>query len=267
MKSRLLDQFYTKEMVAKKCFDFVLDFLNTTQKSFDVFLEPSAGLGSFWNLFPIDKRVGFDLDPKCDDIIVGDFLEQNLTQECVTIGNPPFGKNSSLAIKFFNHAATFSSVVAFIVPKTFQKNSIQNRLHPNFHLVKEFVLDKNSFTFDGVDYDVPCVFQVWERKSNKRLIAKQCFTHDDFVFTSKSDAAFAIQRVGVNAGRVKVDFKSASPNSNYFIKSSLVNFNKDLLSIFLSVVWDEVKFKTAGNPSISKQELIFLYNKYKNILS
>jgi hypothetical protein len=51
------------------------------------------------------------------------------------IGNPPFGKSSSIAIKFFNKAALFSECIAFILPRTFKRISIQNRLDLNFSLI------------------------------------------------------------------------------------------------------------------------------------
>ena len=37
------------------------------------------------------------------------------------VGNPPYGKNCSTAINFFNHAVTISDFIAFIIPKTFRK--------------------------------------------------------------------------------------------------------------------------------------------------
>ena len=37
---------------------------------------------------------------------------------------PPFGKVSSLAIRFFNKCAQFSDVIAFIIPRTFNKVSV-----------------------------------------------------------------------------------------------------------------------------------------------
>ena len=57
----------------------------------------------------------------------------------MTVGNPPFGKFSSLVIKFFNHSDEWSDVIAFIISKTFRKISVQNKLNKYFKLV----LDKD----------------------------------------------------------------------------------------------------------------------------
>ena len=51
------------------------------------------------------------------------------------LGNPPFGKNCSLAIKFFNKAAEFADLIAFIIPRTFKRISIQNKLNLNFSFI------------------------------------------------------------------------------------------------------------------------------------
>eukprot|EP01051_Picozoa_sp_SAG22_P000135 SAG22_NODE_2_length_61565_cov_858.782010_71_plen_74_part_00 len=48
--------------------------------------------------------------------------------------------------------------VSFILPKNFKKESYQRSFPLNFHLMKQYNLDKNSFTIDGKTHDVPCVF-------------------------------------------------------------------------------------------------------------
>ena len=128
-----LDQFYTKPEVV----DRVLSLINCSL--FDYVVEPSAGAGDFLRRLPKDTRVGIDLEPADPEIEQGDFFDFKpaTTKNVLTIGNPPFGKNSSLAVKFFNHAASFSDCIAFIVPRTFRKPSIINRLHQNFHLIEE----------------------------------------------------------------------------------------------------------------------------------
>ena len=81
---------------------------------------------------------------------------------------------------------------------------------------------------------------------------------DDFIFVDKSEADFAIQRVGVAAGKVKVDFEKYAVASHYFIKA-----NEKVRKVFEKINWSSVKGNTAGNPSISKSELINLYNQNK----
>lgn len=265
MKARILDQFYTKNKVATECLDFLFKTIeeNFLNKENYFFLEPSAGTGSFFNLLDKNNRMGSDLEPKTSDIILQDFLlfndlVLNKDKSIITIGNPPFGKNSSLAIKFFNKASNFSDIIAFIVPKTFKKDSVKNKLNLNFWLLKEKDLDKNSFVFNNDEYDVPCVFQIWVKKEEKRNKKSLNIEYKDlFCFVSKEEADFAIQRVGANAGRVKVDFEKYAKASHYFLKSSL-----EIRKVFEEICWKDVKFNTAGNPSISKKELVELFFKF-----
>ena len=81
----------------------------------------------------------------------------------------------------------------------------------------------------------------------------------DFEFTNKQNADFAIRRVGVLAGKVITDFQSYSEQSHYYIKSHIPIYL--LIQKLTSISWDSVKYNTAGNPSISKSELIQLYSK------
>lgn len=258
MNSKELDQYYTKEIIAKVCYEYTLDFLNQHNIVYDLWLEPSAGTGSFFKLLP-SNRIGIDLNPKFPRIFSHDFFTFPLPEKkYVTIGNPPFGKNSSLAIKFFNKCAEKSVIIAFIVPKTFKKASITRTLNEYFHLEFEYDLPTNSFIFEDEEYDVPCVFQIWVKKEIKRDKIKFLNKHVDFEFVSKINGNYAIQRVGVNAGRVKTNFIDCAAPSHYFIKSS-----EEVRKIFENIDWSSVKYNTAGNPSISKHELITLYNNYK----
>lgn len=265
-KSRKLDQFYTKPDIAKLCWSHIEQLY--TIKTFDLILEPSAGTGSFYNLLPPDTRLGLDIEPKALEIKCMNFFDYNISgPTCLTIGNPPFGKNSSLAVKFFNHAAKFSDVIAFIVPKTFKKSSVIARLDLNFSLIAEYELPANSFEFDNKDYDVPCVFQIWDKSLDKREKIKSEIIHTDFDFVNDlSLADFGVQRVGVNAGTIKelLVLQTLSKQSHYWVKS---NKSKVYVrEIFDAIDWSGVKYNTAGNPSISKAEIIILYNRSRSLL-
>ena len=100
-----LDQFYTNHNIAVKC----LKTLNThiNYSDFDYILEPSAGTGSFYKLLPIDKRIGLDLEPKYEGIRQLNFFDfkPEKNKKYLVIGNPPFGRIASLAVKFFNKSA------------------------------------------------------------------------------------------------------------------------------------------------------------------
>jgi len=257
-----LDQYYTKrstaqELLKKLSFD-----------KYDYVLEPSAGDGAFFDYLPEIKRIGIDLDPPGKGVIKQDFFtfKPESGKSYFVVGNPPFGKNASLAKAFFNYSAQFADKIAFIVPRTFRKYSLTNRLDRHFWLVHEESLPKNSFRLTcGKEYDVPCVFQLWEKRKDLREIVKLPLTHNDFEFTDRSNASFAIRRVGVNAGKVFETGPSLSVSSHYFIKGCAKTkkvfqtmwedaFSKDADPNKEGIKWD-----TAGNPSLSKRELVSLY--------
>ena len=252
-----LDQFYTNDDVVDSCIS-TIEF-----DDYDIIIEPSAGDGAFYNKITGEK-IGIDLEPKTEGIRQQDFLNfHNFSrfnsERILVIGNPPFGKNSSLALKFFNHAATFADTVAFVLPRTFRKASLINKLPERFNLILENVLPSNSFHLpDGTNYDVPCVWQIWKDGPLRQTIKVET-THQDFEFLkSKEGANFVFQRVGGKAGWTHKNLDKAFP-SHYWIKGDDSVYLK-----MVSINWDyenSPKFDTAGNPSISKHELIKEYNK------
>lgn len=182
-----LDQFYTKSSIANWCWERLLEALPSVSDKH--FIEPSAGDGSFFSLLPHDQRTGIDLDPRGDGIKKADFLKwepKRLNPDsCVIIGNPPFGKRSTLAIDFFNHGARMADTIAFIVPRQFQKYSVHSKLDTNFRLIKDFDLQEDAFrTPNGKDYRVRCAFQIWTRKEteyrNLRILTPPPTRHRDF---------------------------------------------------------------------------------------
>jgi len=121
-----LDRFYTNPDVSKRLTEKVFEILD--EKDYNIFLEPSAGSGSFLQWLPPEKRLGLDLVPASDEIIEQDFFKfkHKEGKKYLVIGNPPFGRQCSLAYRFFNHAAEFADSIAFLIPRTFRRVSIQN---------------------------------------------------------------------------------------------------------------------------------------------
>jgi hypothetical protein len=258
------DQYYTKVEVARSCVSLLATFIDFDD--FDWIIEPSAGDGAFFNLLPITKRIGFDIDPKHPDIVKKNYFDflPDLRQKHLVIGNPPFGKNANLAIKFFNKSAEYAHTIAFIVPRTFRKKSVINRLDKKFHLLTEMILPKDSFVYENKAYDVPCAFQIWKREATERTEIPIRTSHPDFSFGGKDDADFAIQRVGGRAGliRDKAVLHKFAVQSHFFIKANDVN----VLRIMQAIDFNAIKHDTAGNPSVSRSELIELYESTKGII-
>lgn len=248
----ILDQYYTRPDVAEKFYGVFQEYFNPNQYQL---VEPSAGTGSFLRLMPRGS-LGFDVDPKFPGILTADFLtvEVSSEREVAAIGNPPFGRNASMAVRFFNHAASQASVIALILPRTFRKASISNRLDRAFHLLREETVPQDAFLFRSKPYDVPAVFQIWERRHDLRDLRPVETRHPDFEFTTHDKADFAIQRVGARAGRVHRDFER-SPSSHYFIRGNVEPIMKKLN-------FAQVVSNVAGNPSLSKSEIVSLYRQF-----
>jgi len=226
------------------------------------FLEPSAGDGAFLELLPPERRTGVDVDPKHPEIVTQDFLLEFFprldVEQWIVVGNPPFGKNSSKAVRFFNKSAEFADVIAFVVPRTFRKASLQRRLHASFELLGDLELSDDAFLFEGKPYSVPCSFQVWRRTTAIRDCIALPLTDDDFIFCSKAQADFAVRRIGALAGKVIRYFDNYSPNSHFFIRAAIDP--EILMTRIEQLCWKDTKWNTAGNPSISKRELVQKYS-------
>ena len=197
-----LDKFYTQPNVAKQCYDFLINIYPEIENK--KFLEPSAGSGSF--LAYLKDYIALDIKPEDDRIQAQDFLKWVATQDhLITIGNPPFGSRSKLAIKFFNHAAEFSDIIAFIVPVSFMKWSVQKELNKQFSLVDYFYLEEESFSANGKPYSVRTIFQVWvkqnsiyDKKINKRLEKSPPIKHEDFEIWQYNATPEAVKTVEEN---------------------------------------------------------------------
>lgn len=270
--ARQLDQFYTDRSLADQLVGVALARLDArgVAPAALPFLEPSAGEGAFVDALlgqvPQAQVSGCDLDPKHPLAVRQDFFDRPASpveERWVVLGNPPFGKNATLAVRFFNHAAQFADTIAFIVPRTFEKASLKNRLDTRYRLQQEVALDPNSFHFEGERVPVPCVFQIWERlpEGQHRPSIPTPSTHPDFRFLKlPAGSSFAFQRVGAQAGRIKdLDAKNLAPPSHYFI-APRAGLDAAVLRAHLEAVdWQPIKERTAGNPSISKAELIEAY--------
>lgn len=298
---RVNDRFYTKQHIADQCINELINVIDVSK--IKCWFEPGVGKGSFVNsYFSIvdthkDKKlIVNDLDKFITDnseisIYQQDFLTFSDVSESplIIFGNPPFGKNASTAISFFNHAAKFSQVIAFIVPRSFRKLSIINRLDQNFHLIHETILEKKCFHYQGQEVDVPCVWSIWVHTQHTSLmrnkpdftpnilrpIKTQITTSDILSFTSANDASLMIQRVGAAAGKVvwdknKIQEKSKSRNY-YFIKINNINNIKILQQNKFDMSEFPGKYDTAGMPSITKPDVIqeihnFIDKNNKNVI-
>lgn len=258
-----IDKYYTKDDVVTMCLDLIKTHIQIQYD--DLIIEPSAGNGSFIQGIKTlsNNYVFYDLEPEHEEISKQDYLlydskNINTPGKKHVIGNPPFGRQSSLAIKFIKKSCEFCDSVSFILPKSFKKDSMKKTFPLKFHLVNEIDLPDKSFLVDGKEHNVPCVFQIWIKKDMNRVINDKLEPHN-FMFVNKLDNPdISFRRVGVNAGAIDTNIEEKSVQSHYFIKFTNGKSIADNVNSLSSITFDFNN--TVGPKSISKQELIDKFN-------
>ena len=256
-----IDKYYTKPHIVEQCINLAIEHLKIISEDF--IIEPSAGNGSFINEIKniTSNYIFYDLEPEHSEIIKQDYLLfdyptniQNNYNKIHVIGNPPFGRQSSLAIQFIKKSCQFCDSISFILPKSFKKESMQKSFPINYHLIVQYDIPDNSFLVDNKEHNVPCVFQIWEKKDFNRIIPPK-LTPSNYSFVKKNEEPdFAFRRVGVNAGHISKDVLDKSEQSHYFIKFD-EKISDELYSQLSTIPFD-CKNNTVGPKSISKQEVI-----------
>lgn len=266
-----LDKFYTIPEISNKCIDIIGTKYNWD--TWDLVVEPSAGNGSFLTKIPTSKKIGIDIEPEHTDIINKNFFDYNPPvgfNNILVVGNPPFGRVSSLAIKFFNHAAEWCNVIAFIIPKTFRRVSLQNRLHKKFHLIYDEEIPSEPCSFSP-PMQVKCCFQIWEKKDENRDIIKLTTKHADWDFLSNGPpdnsgqptppkgADFALLAYGGKCGSIVTkELDKLRPKSWHWVKAKISV--PLLIERFRSLDYSISK-DTARQNSVGKGELVRLYSE------
>lgn len=206
--------------------------------------------------------LGYDLEPKCRGVKKADFLKTTIITDrrIVILGNPPFGRRSETAIRFFNHAAGQAVIIAFILPLTFRKPGVQSRLNPFFHLIHEEVVPRDAFLFRGKSKHVPTVFQIWAKRDVEREFHNTETHHPDFEFIKTDGADFATQRIGVEAGE-NHDNLLANINSHHRIVDKTAE-KGSVRGIMEQLDFANVAANVVGQLSLAKAEIVALYKQF-----
>lgn len=266
LKRNIKDKYYTKNEVVDTCVKQLEENLDINDN--DICIEPSAGNGAFIkNIKSVFKNYKFyDIEPENEEIVKQDYLEFNFNtiigekyNKIHILGNPPFGRQSSLAIKFIKKSVLYCDSISFILPKSFKKDSLRKHFPLNFHLIHEYDLPKNSFIVDNKEYDVPCVFQIWLKKNINREVQEKLKPNKYKFVKINENPDISFRRVGVYAGKIDTNVEDKSIQSHYFIKFDNNIFTEELLKK-LNIIEYSCKDNTAGPKSISKQELIKEFN-------
>jgi len=279
-------QFYTKFEVSQQLTSVLLKLLEgEIARPLDklLFIEPSAGYGCFYDSVRQagGKIIGFDIEPKHEDITKADFLAIErirprwAKKNSVIIGNPPFGKRARLAIDFFNKSAEFANTIGFIVPKQFEKYSVHSKLHPSFRLIHSETLAPESFYIEGwKSYALNSVFQLWTRhkslKPDLRIKTPPKTKHADFkmwqynstpqalkVFSEDFD--FAVLRQGFGNYRLKYfDEQDCDRRKQWMLIKAK---NKDIYERLLAIDFEKLSYGNTIIPGFWKADLVSHYQK------
>ena len=275
-KRDTLDKFYTSSDAAKICVDLWSAHISPQRD--DAVCEPSAGAGTFvaqlenrmrlWSIIALD--ISPATAPLCHTPIYRcDFLTTrwNTTAKGPVryhfIGNPPFGRQASLARKFIKHITRCDRAqsISFILPKSFKKQSMQKVFPLQWKLVASLDLPQDAYLLNGQPYNVPSVFQIWVKGDTDREVPLPEIPKD-FTFVKRDrNPDLAIRRVGVNAGRASEDPANLSIQSHYFIKLN-EGVDKQLFLAHAQRGHYPTSTDTTGPKSITKQDITSYLNQF-----
>ena len=257
------EQYYTPSDLAETLISEVLAAVPDLAKR--TIIEPAGGTGSFIKAaqaIGVTEFLSFDIEPKHALVKKADFLSKKLTaKDAVTISNPPFGRNNSLSIPFFNKAAQHSEFICFIVPRSWRKWSVINRLDRRFHLIADhdILIDYEDDLGERLSSrtSLSTCFQIWQRKAELRPIIKV----KDMGLIAKcgpEEADVALTIFGFGCGKVRTEFER-KPNSTVMF---LRVIHPDALAALNSVDFNRFSKNTAYTAALALPEINYLLNEW-----
>lgn len=175
----------------------------------------------------------------------------------MVIGNPPYGTGANLAIKFLNKSCELSDDVRMVLPASFQRESVQNKIHVGSQLIHDERLPDETFP-----RDITTVYQRWVKGETARDPHLMFRSHPDFQFLKyeeREKATLFIGGAGAGpSGKVKdKDFMHYAPGHHYVVCNEEIK--KRLQDI-------QTKMITASRvcgclPGISKHGIIKIYEE------
>lgn len=189
-RATLLSKYYTRPEIAQECTMLFEDFIGPET----LIIEPSAGAGAFLEAAhrPI---LGYDVAPDHPYVTERDFIIDGLSpaladlDDIALLGNPPFGRRSTLALEFVNRGLHQAGTVGFILPSSFQRWDTQRKVDQRARLVFNHPLPEEAFSFIGRPFSLRSTFQVWTLNPDARdlrLRVAPLREHPDFAILQHS---------------------------------------------------------------------------------
>ena len=259
------EQYYTPEDLALRLTAEVVGVAGNLAGR--TILEPAGGTGAFIKAAAshgASEFVSFDIDPKYAGVRRGDFLaaKLRLAADTIAISNPPFGRNNSLSIPFFNKAAEQAEYIAFIVPRSWRKWSVLNRLDRRFELVADHDIQIDYVDDAGQHINkqlrLRTCFQIWRRLPPGQLRPLYRVVDNGLIAkASPADADIALRVFGFGCGRVLEDFERRPNSTLMFLKLQ----HPRGLEALRSVNFERFFRNTAYTEALSLPEINYLLNE------
>jgi hypothetical protein len=186
--SSLKDQFFTPSVIVERCWNKFKEIVDSDEY---IFIEPSAGDGSFLDVLPQDT-LAFDIEPRDSRITKQDYLywkPVDLTKKYIVFGNPPFGLRGHLALEFIKHSYEFADYVCFILPQLFEsdgKGSPRKRVK-GYNLLYSEKVTGQFYTPESTNIEINGVFQIWSKYKTNEEYSIRSFPTDKIKIYSLSD--------------------------------------------------------------------------------
>ena len=268
------DQFFTSKETAKLCFDL----FQTVLKKYDVdeleytYVEPSVGDGSFYNLFPEDRRIGIDIESNLENIVIKDYLKwsPDTDKKYLVLGNPPFGLRSNLALRFLNHS-NYADFIGFILPQLFDsdgKGSTKSRVE-GLNLIYSSNINPHFYFPDGKEVKVNVIFQIWSKNFK---IEKDNRTCNDYIklyslsdggtiattrnknMLDKCDIYLPLTCFGQDNMRIHDNFLLLPKKTGYGIV--ILKDKENIFNLLNNTDWSNVSFKSTNGAFNLRSDLI-----------
>ena len=266
------EQYYTPVDLAEELvgatWEVLQDAAPQSNPAERTFIEPAGGTGAFVTALRArgaSRVISVDTDPQHPGVQQADFLQwlPGRVSDAVTISNPPFGRNNKLSVRFFNHAAEFSETIAFVVPRSWRKWSVINRLDPRFQLVSDVDLairyvDVNGEALTEQNH-LRTAFQIWRRGRAER----PKFVVEDRGWvskTSRAEATHSLTTFGYGCGRVRLraEFASTPKSTDIYLRIE----DSAVATALTQLDYQRFSNHTAYTQAISLQEINYLLNEY-----
>ena len=230
------DKFYTPIDTANQLIKLVNAHQSLT--GFKRIIEPSAGNGAI--LKPLQtaldsiswdgELLAYDLIPEYTSIKQMNWLERKNANgdddlsfpyytkmdkkalwddgaRTLVIGNPPFGRNGSLALKFINEATAFNpSMIAFILPKSFMKASMQSKIN-NMYAINECIEVENDKYIlpNGGTRKVPtCILVLTHQTVSRAITANNAGINNTTSSTNTNITGASTVSTSTNTNRMSI---------------------------------------------------------------